>query len=114
MSRFDRQFRRHELAPGLAGYSGGTPDPVEIEALVRSNARRAGCTCDVAVDVPDNYGERGQVAEIKVYHDDDCPLPVMTFTTPPVGLRRQGRRPGRHWRRGMGRATRRPQDGDLR
>jgi hypothetical protein len=24
--------------------------------------------------VPANYGVRGEVAEIKVYHDDDCPL----------------------------------------
>lgn len=64
--------------PGLAritGYIGGVPTREQVVELVRGNARELGCTCDpLAVDVPENYGQRGAVARITAVHDDDCPV----------------------------------------
>ena len=61
------------LGPGLTGHP-RVLTRREVRELVVSNARAGGCTCDLNIIVPANYGVYGDVAHIRVEHDLSCPI----------------------------------------
>jgi hypothetical protein len=62
-----------DLGPGITGHP-RVLTRREVRELVIRNARAAGCTCDLHVIVPANYGVYGDVARIRVEHDPGCPV----------------------------------------